>query len=121
MKIYHNYDLFLQARFVFLPTIKYLYRYGTYGSKIPSSKALLLLLFLFYFFRRFRVLERGTKDGYNTAVVEFLRDEAPLDQHLEGIPIHFHILFLCCCFSKNYFTELATVFCHRYYSGKSSS
>jgi len=27
--------------------------------------------------RRFRVLERGTKDGYNTAVVEFLDDDIP--------------------------------------------
>ena len=29
-------------------------------------------------------MERGTKDGYNTAVVEFLRDEIPTGQDLEG-------------------------------------
>ena len=34
--------------------------------------------------RRFRVTERGTKDGYNTAVVEFLTDEVPTGQDLEG-------------------------------------
>jgi hypothetical protein len=44
------------------------------------------------------VIERGAKDGYNTAVVEFLRDEIPSDQQLEGIGnlilvriFHFHI------------------------------
>jgi Lon protease-like protein len=30
--------------------------------------------------RRFRVLERGTRDGYNTAKVELIRDH-PIEQH----------------------------------------
>lgn len=30
--------------------------------------------------RRFRVLERGTRDGYNTAKVELIRDQ-PVEQH----------------------------------------
>jgi len=35
-------------------------------------------------FRRFRVVERGTKDGYNTAVVEFLSDQIPEGTQLDG-------------------------------------
>jgi Lon protease-like protein len=41
-------------------------------------------------FRRFRVVERGTKDGYNTAVVEFLKDEIPSGQELEGRRQYFY-------------------------------
>ena len=34
--------------------------------------------------RRFRVLERGTRDGYNTAKVEFIQDEEPKDDILSS-------------------------------------
>ena len=35
-------------------------------------------------FRRFRVLERGSRDGYSTAVVEFLFDLVPEGESLVG-------------------------------------
>lgn len=35
--------------------------------------------------RRFRVIERGSRDGYNTAVVEFLKDEIPTGQNLQEV------------------------------------
>jgi len=35
--------------------------------------------------RRFRVVERGTKDGYNTAVVEFLSDQIPEGTQLDEL------------------------------------
>ena len=34
--------------------------------------------------RRFRVLSRGTRDGYNTAVVQFIGDERTPPNGLEG-------------------------------------
>ena len=34
--------------------------------------------------RRFKVLERGTKDGYATAKVEFVHDVIPNGQELQG-------------------------------------
>jgi len=34
--------------------------------------------------RRFKVVERGTKDGYATATVEFLHDVVPQGQELVG-------------------------------------
>lgn len=34
--------------------------------------------------RRFKVLSRGAKDGYNTANVEFLHDEILEGENLEG-------------------------------------
>ena len=40
---------------------------------------------IFYFiFRRFHVIERGTRDGYNTAVVEFLKDDTIEGEELTG-------------------------------------
>ena len=41
--------------------------------------------------RRFKVLDRGTKDGYHTASVEFLHDVVPEGQELLG---RIHIIFL---------------------------
>lgn len=34
--------------------------------------------------KRFKVLERGTRDGYNTAKVEFITDDPPDDDNLAG-------------------------------------
>lgn len=35
--------------------------------------------------RRFRVLERGTKDGYSTAVVDYLSDQLPEEEEIEEL------------------------------------
>jgi len=35
--------------------------------------------------RRFRVLDRGARDGYNTAKVEFVQDEMPKDDQILGL------------------------------------
>lgn len=35
--------------------------------------------------RRFKVVERGIMDGYNTAKVEFLEDDQVPDAELQGI------------------------------------
>jgi len=35
--------------------------------------------------RRFKVVGRGTKDGYSTATVEFLKDNLPEDPNLEAL------------------------------------
>merc|ERR1711936_986794 len=35
--------------------------------------------------RRFKVVDRGTKDGYSTATVEFLKDNLPEDSNLEAL------------------------------------
>jgi len=35
--------------------------------------------------RRFKVVDRGTKDGYSTATVEFLKDNFPEDSNLEAL------------------------------------
>merc|ERR1711971_908308 len=35
--------------------------------------------------RRFKVVERGTKDGYSTATVEFLKDNLPEESDLEAL------------------------------------
>ena len=40
--------------------------------------------------RRFKVLDRGTKDGYHTASVEFLHDVVPEGQELLG---KIHLIF----------------------------
>ena len=45
--------------------------------------------------RRFKVLSRDTKDGYDTATVEFFQDECPSENEVEG---RFLIYFL----SKKY-------------------
>ena len=34
--------------------------------------------------RRFKVLSRDTKDGYDTATVEFFQDECPSENEVEG-------------------------------------
>ncbi len=34
--------------------------------------------------RRFKVLSRSTRDGYNTAKVEFLKDAPVAQEHTEG-------------------------------------
>ena len=40
---------------------------------------------IIYYFRRFHVIERGTRDGYNTAIVEFLKDDVMQGEELAGI------------------------------------
>ena len=40
---------------------------------------------MIYYFRRFHVIERGTRDGYNTAIVEFLKDDVMQGEELAGI------------------------------------
>ena len=35
--------------------------------------------------RRFKVLSRDTKDGYDTATVEFFQDDLPTETEIKGI------------------------------------
>lgn len=44
--------------------------------------------------RRFRVIERGTRDGYNTAKVEFLTDQKPEGVQLTGVNSTFLVYYI---------------------------
>ena len=44
------------------------------------------LLFVFKILM-FQVVDRGTKDGYSTATVEFLKDNLPEDSDLEALQV----------------------------------
>ncbi len=37
------------------------------------------------------MVERGSKDGYNTAVVEFLSDQVPTGTQLEGMTVLWYL------------------------------
>ena len=55
--------------------------------------------------RRFKVVERGTKDGYSTATVEFLHDVVPEGQELVGMYLVFIVQG---CYQPSYSRSAAT-------------
>ena len=58
--------------------------------------------------RRFKVLSRDTKDGYDTATVEFFQDECPSENEVEG---RFLIYFLSKKYKWNMINDQRTSLC----------
>ena len=52
------------------------------------------LLFVFKILM-FQVVDRGTKDGYSTATVEFLKDNLPEDSELEALQVGLNTGYHC--------------------------
>ena len=59
--------------------------------------------------KRFKVLSRGVKDGYNTAKVEYLHDEVLEGEDLESKCCSSFCLSVCLLFSKFYKKEVSIV------------
>ena len=55
------------------------------------------LLFVFKILM-FQVVDRGTKDGYSTATVEFLKDNLPEDSELEALQVGSNTVYHCFSF-----------------------